>query len=167
MARDYWPGRSALGKRIQLPAEKQMRQIVGIAGNANYSNWGEPAQACVYVPLAQTSSDTMFLYVRGKGDPRNILLPVQGEIRAAAPQILVSGIRTGAQIIDGGLFQAKAGVALLTLFGLLSLGLASIGLYGIMAYSVNRRKREIGLRMALGSTRASVLRLILKQGMSL
>ena len=65
------------------------------------------------------------------------------------------------------LFQAKMGVALLSVFGLLALGLASIGLYGILAYSVNQRKREIGLRMALGAAQASVLRLILKQGMSL
>jgi ABC-type antimicrobial peptide transport system permease subunit len=65
------------------------------------------------------------------------------------------------------LFQAKMGVALLSVFGLLALGLASIGLYGIMAYSVNQRRREIGLRMALGAAQSSVLRLILKQGMSL
>ena len=65
------------------------------------------------------------------------------------------------------LFQAKTGVALLSVFGLLGLGLASIGLYGIMAYSVNQRKREIGVRMALGAARESVLLLILKQGMSL
>jgi ABC-type antimicrobial peptide transport system permease subunit len=107
------------------------------------------------------------LYVRSKGDPQQILMPVQREVRAAGPQILVGDIRTGHQIIDGGLFQAKVGVVLLSVFGLLALGLASIGLYGIMAYSVSQRKREIGLRMALGAAQASVLRLILKQGMSL
>ena len=80
---------------------------------------------------------------------------------------MVERTRTGREIIDGGLFQPRMGVALLSVFGLLALGLASIGLYGIMAYSVNQRKREIGLRMALGAARASVLRLILKQGMSL
>jgi putative ABC transport system permease protein len=145
-----------------------MRQIVGIARNANYSTWGEPPQLAIYVPLEQNYSGAMTLYVRSKGDPRQILTPVQREVRAAAPQIVGNmAIRTGRQIIDGGLFQAKMGVALLSVFGLLALGLASIGLYGIMAYSVTQRKREIGLRMALGAARTSVLALILKQGMSL
>jgi predicted permease len=166
MAHDYWPLGDALGRRIQLAGEKQLRQIVGIARTANYSNWGEPPQLCVYVPLEQNYSDAMTLYVRSKGDPRQILIPVQRELRATSPQILVS-IRTGREIIDGGLFQAKMGVALLSVFGLLALGLASIGLYGILAYSVNQRIREIGLRMALGATQTSVLGLILKEGMSM
>jgi predicted permease len=170
MAHDYWSGGEALGKRVRLPGEQQMRQIVGIAKTANYSAWGEPPQACVYVPLEQKFSDAMTLYVRSQGDPQQILTPVQSELRGVAPEGLVSstfGIRTGQTIIDGGLFFAKTGVVLLSVFGLLALGLASIGLYGIMAYSVNQRKREIGLRMALGAAQASVLRMILKQGMSL
>jgi predicted permease len=167
LAHDYWPDGDALGKRIQLPGEKQMRQIVGIARTANYSNWAEPPQLCVYVPLEQNYSDAMTMYVRSQGDPKQILIPVEREVRAAAPQVLVSSIRTGREIVDGGLFQAKMGVALLSIFGLLALGLASIGLYGILAYSVNQRKREIGLRIALGATRQSVLGLILKHGMSL
>ncbi len=144
-----------------------MRQIVGVARTANYSNWAEPPQLCVYVPLEQNYSDAMTLYVRSQGDPKQILMPVEREVRAAAPQVLVSSVRTGREIVDGGLFQAKMGVVLLSIFGLLALGLASIGLYGILAYSVNQRKREIGLRMALGASRQSVLGLILKQGMSL
>jgi predicted permease len=167
LAHDYWPGGDALGKRIQLPGAKQMRQIVGIARTANYTNWAEPPQPCVYLPAAQNYSDAMTFYVRSKGDPRQVVKAVQREVSAAGPRILVTSIRTGREIVDGGLFQAKMGVTLLSVFGLLALGLASIGLYGILAYSVNRRKREIGLRMALGATRAGVLGLILKQGMSL
>jgi ABC-type antimicrobial peptide transport system permease subunit len=121
----------------------------------------------VYVPLDQNHSDAMTLYVRSHGDPQQILKPVQREIHDAGPQILSTDMRTGREIIDGGLFQAKMGVVLLSVFGLLALALASIGLYGIMAYSVQQRQREIGLRMALGASRTSVLGLILKQGMSL
>jgi predicted permease len=167
LAQDYWPSEDALGKRVQLPGEQQMREIVGVARTANYSAWGEPPQACVYVPSEQNRLAAMTLYVRSKGDPNQIVSSVGREIQAAGPQVLVSGIRTGQQIIDGSLFQARMGVALLSVFGLLALGLASIGLYGILAYAVNQRQREIGLRMALGAGRPSVLRLILKQGMSL
>jgi predicted permease len=167
MAHDYWPGGDALGKRIQLGDEKQMRQIVGIAKTANYSTWAETPQLCIYVPLEQKYSDAMTLYVRSTGNPREVMLPVQREAHAVAPKVVLSGSRTGREIMENGLFQAKVGVALLSAFGLLALGLACIGLYGIMAYSVSQRRREIGLRMALGAAQASVLRLILKQGMSL
>jgi predicted permease len=166
IAHDYWPRGDALGKRIQLPGEKQMRQIVGVAKTANYSNWGEPPQLCVYVPLEQNYSDAMALYIRTRQDPKQIVTAVQSEVHAAAPQIMVT-VLTGRRVIEGGLALARTGVALLSVFGLLALGLASIGLYGIMAYSVNQRKREIGLRMALGAARTSVIRLVLKQGMKL
>jgi predicted permease len=166
MQHDYWPG-GALGRRIQLPGEKQSRQVVGVARMANYSTWGEAPQLCVYVPLEQSYSDAMTLFVRSKGDPQEVLIPVEREIRAAGPEIVVSDKRVGSDIVNGGLFQARMGVGLLTVFGLLALGLASIGLYGILAYSVNQRRREIGLRMALGATQGTVLGLILKEGMSL
>jgi predicted permease len=167
MARDYWPNQSGLGKRIKLPGETSMREIVGIARTANYSTLAEPPQACIYVPLAQNYSDSMTLYVRSKGDPEPIMAPVQREVRAAGPGIMVNDIRTGRTIMDNGLFQGKIAVMLLTVFGLLALGLASVGLYGIIAYSVHQRTREIGLRMALGAGRGAVLQLVLKRGLTL
>ena len=166
MARELWPA-GALGRRIQLPGETQFRQIVGVARTANYTGWGEPPQFCVYVPFEQNYSDTMSLYIRTKGDPLQQITPVEREIHAAGPQIVVTMPRTGRQIIDGGLFSARMGVVMLSVFGLLALGLASIGLYGILAYTATPRQREIGLRMALGASRISVFRLMLGHGMSL
>ena len=167
LAHDYWPLGEALGKHLQLPGDENIRQVVGVVRTANYSTLAEPPQPCVYVPLEQSYSDAMILYVRSKGDPQQIMIPVQREVRAAGPQISVEDVRTGRKIVDQALFGAKMGVALLSVFGLLALGLASIGLYGIMAYSVHRRQREIGVRMALGAPQKSVLRMMLKQGMSL
>ena len=166
MAADYWPD-GTIGKQIRLPGEKQTREIVGVARTANYTSWGEPAQPCVYVPLEQHYADSMTLFVRSTGDPRDVLKSVQGEMRSVSSQVLVSSVRTGAELVDGGLFQARMGVALLAIFGLLALGLASIGLYGVLAYSVNRRQREIGLRMALGATAGTVRRLVIREGMAM
>ena len=90
MAHDYWPG-GALGKRIQLPGEKVMRQVVGVARTANYTAWGEPPQPCVYVPLEQNYSEAMMLYVRSKGDPREVL--AAGGARVAGGRAAGPGVR--------------------------------------------------------------------------
>jgi putative ABC transport system permease protein len=166
LAREFWPA-GAIGRRLRLPGETAFRQIVGVARTANYTTWGEAPQFCVYVPLEQNFSDAMALYVRTQGDPFQQIAPIERAIHAAGPQIVVTMPRTGRQIIDGGLFPARMAVGMLTAFGLLALALASVGLYGILAYGATRRQREIGLRMALGASRMSVLRLILGQALSL
>jgi predicted permease len=167
MAGQYWRGQDPLGKRLQLPGQKEFRQIVGIVKTTNYQTLGEPPQSCVYVPLRQNYSESMVLYVRTERDPSQMITSIQSEIRNIDPALPIDDIRTGTKVIDQALWGTKMGVGLLGVFGFLALGLASIGLYGIMAYAVNQRRREIGIRMALGADQSSVLTLILRQGMTL
>ncbi len=167
MAAKYWPEEDALGKRFQLSGDKVLRQVVGIAKTAKYQTLGEAPEPCVYVPLAQNFADSMVLYVRTEGDPAGVLNAVQGEARNVDSRVAVDDVRTVGTVIDQSLWGAKMGVALLSVFGALALGLASIGLYGMMSYSVNLRKPEIGVRMAMGAAQGSVLRMVLRQGMTL
>ena len=96
-----------------------------------------------------------------------MITSIQSEIRNIDPALPIDDIRTRTKVIDQALWGTKMGVGLLGVFGFLALGLASIGLYGIMAYAANQRRREIGIRMALGAGQSSVLSLILRQGMTL
>jgi predicted permease len=167
MATRYWPNQDAIGKRFHLAGESIYRQVVGIAKNANYQTLGESPRSCIYVPLRQNFSDAMELYLRTSVDPARVLLAAQRVIHDIDPQMPIPDVRTGRKLIDQALWTASMGVAMLSLFGLIALGLASIGLYGLLSYSVNQRQREISVRMALGAGRAQVLQLILGQGMFL
>jgi predicted permease len=167
MATRYWPNQEAIGKRFHLAGESIYRQVVGIAKNANYQTLGESPRSCIYVPLRQHFSDSMVLYLRTSVDPTGVLLAAQRVIHDIDPQMPIPDVRTGRKLIDQALWTASMGVGMLSVFGLVALGLASIGLYGLLSYSVNQRQREISVRMALGAGRPQVLHLILGQGMFL
>jgi predicted permease len=166
LARERWPGGNALGHRFQLAGDETVRQVIGIVKNANYTTLGEAAQPCVYLPLQQNFVEGMVLYVRGQQDPAAVLGSVQREIGALDANVRISDVRTGATLIGQVLWGPRVCVALLGVFGALALILAGVGLYGVMAYSVSRRRKEIGLRMALGASRADVLRIVLADGMA-
>lgn len=167
MANRYWPNQDPLGKRLRLPHGRDFLLIIGVAKTVDYQTLGEAPQSCVYVPLRQNFSESMILYARSEGDPTSTLTAVQSEIHNMDPELPVEDIRTGTKVIEQALFGAKIGVGMLGVFGLLALSLASVGLYGIMVYSVNLRRREIGIRMALGAGQGNVLSMVLRQGMTL
>jgi ABC-type antimicrobial peptide transport system permease subunit len=141
------------------------REVVGVAKTANYGNLGEAPQPSLFLPIRQQFSDAAVLYVRTRSEPANVLSSIQAAVRRIDSTVDTSDVRTIETVISQSLFGATVGVGLLTVFGLIALGLVSLGLYGATAYAVRERRREIGMRMALGAGRAQVLNLVLRQGL--
>ncbi len=167
LARRYWPHGNAIGNHLRLSGDTVRRQIVGVVKTSNYTTLGEAPQPCLYLPLRQSPGGSANLYVRSAGDPALLLKEVQRGIKEVDPNVQVTDVRTGAKLVNQVLWNARIVLGMLGIFGLLALALASVGLYGILAYSVSSRRREIGVRMALGASRFDVLRLVLRQGMML
>lgn len=167
LARRFWPGGDAIGKRLRLVGDSVTRQVVGVVKNSNYTTLGESPQPCIYLPLRQNPGASVTLYVRAARDPGSVLGEVQREVNTLAPKVEISDVRTGARFMDQILWSARIVVSMLGIFGLLALVLASVGLYGLLAYLVRGRQREIGVRMALGASRTAILLLVLRQGIVL
>ncbi len=162
-ANRYWPGMNPIGKRIRF--SKEWYEVAGVVADSKYRRLNEPASPFVYLCTVWNYRPDVVFHVRTTGDPRSLAEPVRAVIHRIDPKLPVFGPVTLEDHVQSASFQQRLAASLLTAFGVLALLLASIGLYATIAYSVSRRTRELGARLAMGATRGDITRLVLGQAL--
>lgn len=168
-ARHYWPEGDAVGRHIRLGRSDGVSvEIVGIAQTVKYADTGEKRTDFVYLPLGQRPAARMVLLLRTAGDPLQWVEPVKNAVRELDANLPISEMRTYEDLYRYHAVEGPAvAIELVGTLGMVGLGLACAGLYGLMAYNVARRTREIGIRLALGARSLDVLRLVMGKGLRL
>ena len=170
LARKFFPGEDPIGKMVETTREAGVKiEIVGIAGDTKYSSQRDDIEPLTYTPWLQQVDNIgrMSFALRTAGDPSALTSAVREAVREVDTNLPVTNITTQLAQSSETLTQERIFAGLLSFFALLALLLAAIGLYGVMAYSVAQRTAEIGIRIALGARTASVLRLVIWQGLKL
>ncbi len=165
-AETFWPGESAVGRQVRWPAAETPWDVIGVVADMKYTTVGEAPMPFFFRPLAQEPSSAVTLIVRSASPPETVVASVLGILRGLEPEVPVTDAVALVEVLRRSLWAARLGAALLGAFGLLALALATVGIYGVLAHSVENRRRELGIRLALGAARTTILSQVVREGVT-
>ncbi len=166
-SRRHYPAGNAIGQRMDIGNGTDGAEIVGIVGNVNYSGLDALPTPSMYVPTTQDVFNTMWVMAKTDGDPNALSSTVRQIVRDLDSRLPAYSMTPLMEVISESVAQQRFSMLLIALFGLVALFLSAVGLYGVVAYTVSLRTREIGLRMAIGAMPSDVMKMILGGGMKL